>query len=168
MDDDQVDDNPLAAILKDGLSYALLVAGTGAVIGGGAGWIGLLSEDGVEDIAAIEVKVFLLLILAVPLAAAFIGRLDREANPERYQTTKSALTITLTMGVVGAILACVLFFIVAVNVPAIFGGEDSVQMNYALRERVWLWPLVAVLAASLITSAAVGLWLGAGGDGDLP
>jgi hypothetical protein len=159
-------DNALTVTLKDGANYALLVAITGAVVGGGAGWIGMLSEDGVENIAPVEVKIFYLLTLAVPLAVGVIGHMDRDANPERYQTKSNAFIISVLMGVLGAIFACGLFFIISVNVPSILGGEDPVQMNYALRERIWPAPVFTVLGVSLLASVTIGFWLGAGGQKD--
>jgi len=95
----------------------------------------------------------------VPIAVAIIENLDRQANPERYQSLTHPLILSVLMGGIGAILACVVFFIVAVNIPGIFGGINSVEMNYALREQIWSQPVITVLVASILASSGIGIWL---------
>jgi len=74
-----------------------------------------------------------------------------------YRTLPGAGLLSLIAGLIGALLATAFYMVVAINVPAILGGEAHVDLRLALMDQIG-WSGILLIVA---LTTACGLLAGA-------
>lgn len=139
-----------------GLSQSLAMVSVGLVVGGIAGWIGLLLADGPQPVAAIIARCYLSLVLILPATLLWLNLKPEDQTP--YSELLSALLILIVASVVGSVVASVFFFAPAVNVPHVFGGENNMQIALALKQELRWDKFAIVLGVTFISSIFIAIW----------
>jgi hypothetical protein len=127
----------MKVLVKAGLEQAMALAFVGLATGVIGGWVSLAFADGAAAVAAISGAVFLSLVAWLPLALMLMTKASLvDADRVHYQTVGGALVVTLIGGLLGAIIGMAFYLVVAINVPAIFGGEDQADLRVALLTQI--------------------------------
>jgi Na+/serine symporter len=147
-------------VIKAGLVQAMALAFAGLLLGALAGWVSMALANGATAVAAISGKLYFVLAIVLPLLLLLMARASLEdEDRDQYRTARGAVLLSLIAGFVGGAFATGFYMVVAINVPAILGGEAQLGLRLALMERIgWTG---AALVVGLTTACALlaGDWV---------
>ena len=145
--------------IKAGAVQGLALGFPGLITGVVAGWIGLARADGAGDVAAVAAKVYLALLLFLPGTLAFwtLASLN-DKDRVNYKNQGRAAVMLLVAGLLGGVIGTAFFFVVAINVPAIFGGEDQVDLRLELMEQVGWGSFGLVIVITTVSGLLLAIW----------
>jgi hypothetical protein len=145
--------------IKAGLVQAVALGFPGLITGVIAGWIGLARADGAAAVASVVAKVYLALVLLLPGTLAFwtLASLN-DQDRVNYVNQARATVMLLVAGFFGAVIGTAFFLVVAINVPAIFGGEDQVDLRLQLMDQVGWGSFGLVTAVTTLSGFALAIW----------
>ncbi len=145
-----------------GLRMSRLLLAVALILGGVAGWIGLLTADGADKVAQTVAIFYPLLAIILPggLALVVWSTLQTEAGgmPALYQEVGVARTMLSIAALVGAAGGSVLFWIVATALCGSVGGEDLNQVRDAILANIPAWQLIGVLLLTIATGLILAQW----------
>ncbi len=131
----------------------------GLLVGVAAGWLGLWRADGAGPVAAVILLVYWSLLLALPATMALwtLANLN-DADQVLYLSLPGSVLMQFFGGLLGGLLATAFFLVVAINVAAIFGGEDQVLLRLALLAELSWGDVTAVMLVTAVSGAMLAWW----------
>ncbi len=145
--------------LQAGLIQGVSLGLPGLLLGVLAGWLGLWRAEGVDAIASVVVKVYLALVLLLPGTLAFwtLANLNDE-DWVLYQSLPGSMVMLLLGALLGTLVATGFFMVVAINVPAIFGGKDQVALRLSLMAQLGWTRVLVVAGITAVSSIPLAFW----------
>jgi hypothetical protein len=139
--------------LKAGLMQALSLWAIGLGVGAVGGLAGLLLGRDAAGVATIGVRWHLALYPLLPLGLCVMTYASlHDADRVLYATPGRVFGLLLVAGGLGAVGAYLFFLTLALNIPAIFGRWDPMQLQMVVPPPVH-WRNLAILVAVTIISA---------------
>ena len=145
--------------VKSGIIQAVALGFPGLLTGLVAGWIGLAQADGAAAVASLVAKAYFALILLLPGTLAFWTLASLNDQDRVHYTDRGRATVMLLVaGLLGAVIGTAFFLVVAINVPAIFGGENQVELRLELMTRIGWDSFGLVVAVTAASGLALAVW----------
>jgi len=139
--------------------YLRVLGLTSLVAGAIPGWIAVFFLD--EEMAAgtWSARFYLSLFVLMPAALAVSTRLSVQRGAQNvYADLTTGITVAVVLGAVGAFLGSLLFAVLALYIPAVFGRMDWAAIQRALFARVG-WATVGALAGvTAISGMPIAIW----------
>ncbi len=142
--------------IRAGFVQAVALAVIGLVVGIVAGWLEILTAGSISDQAATGAKVFLALVVLLPLLLVLMNL--QPPDPSLYSSLGGTLLVLLIGGLAGAILASAVFLVPATNRPVIFAGKNPAELNLALQAGVGRDTFLLVVGITTAVAIALALW----------
>ncbi len=142
--------------IRAGFVQAVALAVIGLVVGIVAGWLEILTAGSISDQAATGAKVFLALVVLLPLFLVLMNL--QPPDPSLYSSLGGTLLVLLIGGLAGAILASAVFLVPATNIPVIFAGKNPAELNLALQAGVGRDTFLLVVGITTAVAIALALW----------
>jgi hypothetical protein len=143
--------------LQSALRPAWRITILGILIGGVAGFLGLLTADGTEAVSQTIATVYLLLVVVPPL---MVGITIQQLLPHLKAVKvllPNALVLTIAATVLGLVGGTFLFWVVSSFGAGLLGGEDTGALRLALLDLLPVRFLV-LLAIDTGIAFALGVW----------
>ena len=142
------------------LMYVSSLAGAGFFLGILAAVLGLLLGRGIDGVADVVARTYLVEALVLPASLALAGSLARDQSDSRglYATLALSLLAGVLAAILGGVAAALTFLLAGVNGPVILGGLDSGQFSAAVWSRIFWGDFLLVLAVTIVASLLLGAW----------
>lgn len=149
----------MAQWIRLGVKQAVQLGFAGLAVGVVAGWVGMLSGGGPEQVGESSARLFPWVALAIPVWLVVQTALGlRGPGRELYATLNGAFRLVLFAAVVGSVLGTGFFFVVATNVPAILARLDPIPISAALKDNIGWGGLGLVMAVTVVTGLVLAPW----------
>lgn len=135
---------------------------TGILFGLAAGWSGKFGANGTLEVADMVSKWYPYLGYALPILIIITVNLQAGGLMRSwFRKLNYSLLVSLACGLTGWIGATLMFLILSIQIPAIFGNENAGQLVVEVRNRVFYQPalLSVVLTFGGGLVAGIAAWL---------
>ena len=123
----------------------------GLLVGIISGWTSLLTVDGAELSAIVSAKFYFLLILLAPMSLGGLVYFDFKNNhQDYYKNLGNSILQLIVAAIIGSLVASLVFIIVSIQVPAVFGGENSAEIIKFLYPAIGLKNFIILLIVTNI------------------
>lgn len=140
-----------------GLGFGII---SGLLTGLAAGWASIVMADGIVGMASVSAKAYLAFAVLLPVILFLITWMssDDDEDAPLYITLKGAFTLLLTETFLGSLLATGVFFVVAINVIAIFGRVDQAVLRPEMMSQVGWNSFAMIVGIAVLSALPLALW----------
>ena len=145
--------------VQSGVIQAVSLGFPGLLTGVLAGWVGLARANGATAVAPIIASVYWLLLLLLPVTlAVWTAASVYDKDRWLYASLPQAIVMLLIASLLGAIIGTAFFMVVAINVPAIFGGENQAELRPILMAEIGWFKLLVVMGITAVAGLGLAVW----------